>query len=140
MFLICWKTNDPTAEPLLTMTPSMIVEGKWISRCCCCCRGFTSFLTSNLLSPCQAMRLHPRGRDRHPDITPSHDPELFFFPHIPRTRSSQSLQFSRNYQREGERDKKDRDSEKKGEKEALKVTTEDGYHVCVYSLSKHGWR
>ncbi|KAM8747265.1 uncharacterized protein AB9X84_015338 [Acanthopagrus schlegelii] len=51
-----------------------------------------------------AVLLHPRGHDRHPAITPSHDPKLFF--HIPPTRSSQSSQFSGKDQRERGRDKK----------------------------------
>lgn len=37
------------------------------------------FFTS-ILSLCQAMLFHPWDPDRHPTITPSHDPELFFFP------------------------------------------------------------
>ena len=111
--------DDPTAEPpalrdiqilfIKGVTPSIIArrgreeEGRsgYFSRRC---RGFISFLTSNLPSPCQAVLLHPRGPDRHPAITPSHDPKLFF--HIPPTRSSQSSQFSGKDQREQGRDKK----------------------------------
>lgn len=87
--------DDPTAEPpplrdiqilfIKGVTPSIIAKrGRKETGCPGCfwrrCRGFASFLTSNLPSPCQAVLLHPRGPDRHPAITPSHDPKLFF-PH-----------------------------------------------------------
>lgn len=73
--------------------------------CRCCCRGFLPifFYLYIPFSICQSP--HPWDRDRHPAITPSHDPKLLS-PHFPGTYSSQSSQLSRNVQREGEGDKR----------------------------------
>lgn len=61
-------------------------EGMWLSWLFLSLQG--SHILSCLSSPFPSMPLHPRGPDRHPTITPSHEPRavFFFFFHIPRTR------------------------------------------------------
>lgn len=58
--------DDPTAEPVLPLDNQSHNQA------------------SDLLSLRQAMLLQPRGPDRHPIITPSHEPRAFF--HILQTR------------------------------------------------------
>lgn len=81
--------------------------------------SYPFFFASTLLFLCLAMLFHPRGPDRHPAITPSHDPKLFS--HIPwNTFFSILTVLQKRPEGRRETDKRT-EIVRKGEREALKV-------------------